>query len=89
MTKQLHQMSEFVLFAHDTTITYSHSYVISNFDMTNSELQEVTNWFKANKLSVGATKTNNSYMLLGTNKSTWWKCFYYFRQYKFRMGKWY
>ena len=58
---------EFVLFAHDTTITYSHSYVISNFDMTNSELQEVTNWFKANKLSVDGTKTNYEYMLLGTN----------------------
>ena len=58
---------EFVLFAHDTTITYSHSYVISNFDMTNSELQEVTNWFKANKLSVDATKTNYEYMLLDTN----------------------
>ena len=33
--------------------------------MINSELQEVTNWFKANKLSVNASKTN--YMLLGTN----------------------
>ena len=56
---------EFVLFADDTTITYSHSQVISKFDMINNELQEVTNWFKANKLSVNASKTN--YMLLGTN----------------------
>ena len=56
---------EFVLFADDTTITYSHSEVISKFDMINNELQEVTNWFKANKLSVNASKTN--YMLLGTN----------------------
>ena len=56
---------EFVLFADDTTITYSHSDIISKFDMINSELQEVTNWFKANKLSVNASKTN--YMLLGTN----------------------
>ena len=56
---------EFVLFADDTTITYSHSDVMSKFDMINSELQEVTNWFKANKLSVNASKTN--YMLLGTN----------------------
>ena len=38
---------------------------MSNCDMINSELQEVTNWFKANKLSVNASKTN--YMLLGTN----------------------
>ena len=56
---------EFVLFADDTTITYSHSEVISKFDMINNELQEVTNWFKANKLSVNAGKTNC--MLLGTN----------------------
>ena len=56
---------EFVLFADDTTITYSHSDVISKFDMINKELQEVTNWFKANKLSVNASKTNH--MLLGTN----------------------
>ena len=56
---------EFVLFADDTTITYSHSEVISKFDIINNELQEVTNWFKANKLSVNASKTN--FMLLGTN----------------------
>ena len=57
---------EFILFADDTTITlYSHSDFISKFDMIDSELQEVTNWFKANKLSVNASKTN--YMLLGTN----------------------
>ena len=37
---------EFVLFADDTTITYSHSEVITKFDMINNELQEVTNWFK-------------------------------------------
>ena len=48
---------EFVLFADDTTITYSHSDVMSKFDMINSELQEVTNWLKANKLSVNASKT--------------------------------
>ena len=34
--------------------------------MINRELQEVTNWFKVNKLSVNASKTN--YMLLGTNQ---------------------
>ena len=56
---------DFVLFADYTTITYSHSDVMSKFDMINTELQEVTNWFKANKLSVNASKTNH--MLLGTN----------------------
>ena len=52
---------EFVLFADDTTITYSHTDILSKFDLINKELQEVNNWFKANKLSVNASKTN--YML--------------------------
>ena len=56
---------EFALFADDATITYSHSDVMSKFDMINSALQEVTNWFNANKLSVNASETN--YVLLGTN----------------------
>ena len=33
---------EFVLFAVDTTITYSHSDVITKFDMIKRELQKVT-----------------------------------------------
>ena len=40
---------EFVLFAVATTITYSHSAIISKFYVINKELQEVTNWFKAYK----------------------------------------
>ena len=59
---------KFVLFADDTTITYSHTDIISKFDLINNELQEVCNWFKANKLSVNASKTN--YMLLGTWQKT-------------------
>ena len=39
--------------------------VIENqINCINEELKEVTNWFKANKLSVNASKTN--YMILGT-----------------------
>ena len=34
----------------------------------NNKLQEICNWFKANKLSVNASKTN--YMVLGTHNST-------------------
>jgi len=59
---------KFVLFADDTTITYSHTDILSKFDLINKELQEVNNWFKANKLSVNASKTN--YMLLGTRQKT-------------------
>ncbi len=59
---------EFVLFADDTTITYSHVDILSKLNIINKELQEVNNWFKANKLSVNASKTN--YMLLGTSRKT-------------------
>ena len=55
---------DFILFADDTTILYSHKDVNSKIDVVNKELYEVTNWFKANKLSVNATKTN--FMILGT-----------------------
>ena len=57
-------MLKFVLFADDTTILYSHDNLAGKMNEINKELQEVTNWFKANKLSVNARKTN--YMLLGT-----------------------
>ena len=59
---------EFVLFADDTTITYSHTDILSKYDLVNKELLEVNNWFKANKLSVNASKTN--FMVLGTNHKT-------------------
>ena len=36
--------------------------------MINRELSEVSNWFKVNKLSVNATKTN--YMIMGTQHMT-------------------
>lgn len=36
----------------------------NQIQLINEELEEVNNWFKANKLSVNATKTN--YMILGT-----------------------
>ena len=36
--------------------------------LINNELREISNWFKANKLSVNASKTN--YMMLGTSHMT-------------------
>ena len=59
---------EFVLFADDTTITYSHNNIVSKIDLINNELREVNNWFRANKLSVNSSKTN--YMVLGTKQNT-------------------
>ena len=43
---------------------YSHPNISSKINLINKELGEISNWFKANKLSVNASKTN--YMILGT-----------------------
>ena len=59
---------DFLLFADDTTILFSSSDIVSKIPMINRELSEVSNWFKANKLSVNATKTN--YMIMGTQHMT-------------------
>ena len=61
---------EFILFADDTTILYSHDNIPSQINSINRKLLEVSNWFKANKLSVNASKTN--FMILGTPHMT--KC---------------
>ena len=58
----------FLLFADDTTILYSSSDIVSKIPVINRELSEVSKWFKANKLSVNATKTN--YMIMGTQHMT-------------------
>ena len=59
---------ELILFADDTTLLFSHPDIASQSDIINIELQEICNWFQANKLWVNATKTN--YMMLGTPQST-------------------
>ena len=59
---------DLILFADDTTLLFSHRDIASKNDIINRELQEICNWFQANKLSVNAKKTN--YMVLGTNHST-------------------
>ena len=56
------------MFADDTTILYSHKDIKSKIDIVNKELDEVTNWFKAKKLSVNASKTN--FMIMGTPHMT-------------------
>jgi len=59
---------DFVLFADDTTMDYSHENIASQISLINEELKKVNNWFKANKLSVNASKTNC--MVLGTPHMT-------------------
>ena len=59
---------DFILFADDTTILYSHKNIESQINLFNRELLEMSNWFKANKLSVTASKIN--FMVLGTPQMT-------------------
>jgi hypothetical protein len=53
-----------ILFADDTNIFYSNSDICKLESIVNLELSKLSTWFKANKLSLNATKTN--YMLFGT-----------------------
>ena len=57
-----------ILFADDTTVFYSHEDMSILCRTVNSETKEVSNWFKANKLSLNAKKTNLMY--LGTCMQT-------------------
>ena len=59
---------DFILFADDTTILFSHKNIASQINVFNRELLEVSNWVKANKLSINASKTN--FMVLGTPQMT-------------------
>ena len=49
---------QFLLFADDTTLFFSWANKNELINMMNSELKLVSDWFKANKLSLNATKTN-------------------------------
>ena len=49
---------DFILFADDTTILFSSDDICSETDKINKELSEISNWFRANKLPVNASKTN-------------------------------
>ena len=57
-----------ILFADDTTVFYSHEDTFILCRTVNNEIKEVSNWFKANKLSLNAKKTNLMY--LGTCMQT-------------------
>ena len=59
---------DFILFADDTTILYSHKDINSQVNVVNEELKEGRNWFKVNQLSGNACKTN--YMIISTPHMT-------------------
>jgi len=48
----------FILLADDTNIFYSCKNLIDLEETVNDELSKVSNWFRANKLSLNANKTN-------------------------------
>ena len=52
------EILQFILFADDSNIFYSHSNPIELVAKVNQELVHVTDWIKANKLSLNLKKTN-------------------------------
>ena len=47
-----------IMFADDTNFFYSHKNIKGLFYTANSELEKISQWFKANKLSINIKKTN-------------------------------
>ena len=52
------QIGEFILFADDTNLLYSHDNVSSLSSLINSELSKLSVWLQVNKLSINITKSN-------------------------------
>ena len=55
------------MFADDTNLFYSNKDINALFKVANEELNEINEWFKANKLSINAGKTKYIYF---TNSKT-------------------
>ena len=60
---------DLILFADDTNIFFSHKYPNFLMELVNTELQNLSCWFQANKLSITLTK-NQIILYLGPSKST-------------------
>ena len=55
---EISKLLYFILFADDTNILYSNRDIWQLMEIINSELQILSDWFKANKLSLNIKKTN-------------------------------
>ena len=64
------KLLSFILFADDTTVFYSDLDINKLQDVINTELEEVSNWFKCNKLSLNAHAAKTNLMFLGTAHQT-------------------
>ena len=58
--------SKAILFADDTTLYASADNIPYLYDLINHDMANLTDWFRANKLSLNASKTN--YMLFSPKK---------------------
>ena len=47
-----------IIFADDTTISYTHENPHTLFEVVNNDLSKAVDWFRANKLSINASKTH-------------------------------
>ena len=57
----LHKVTKYldpIMFADDKNLFYSHKNIKTLFQIVNSELKPVNEWFLANKLFLNAKKTN-------------------------------
>ena len=52
------KFSKFILYADDTNILVSHKDLHHLIENANSDLENISNWFKANKLSLNVNKSN-------------------------------
>ncbi len=58
--------SKAIMFADDTTIYHSGKNIIELFNVVNNDLNKLTDWFRANKLSLNIGKTN--YIIFNNTK---------------------
>ena len=49
---------DFILFADDTNILFSHNDLNQLMEIANNELKKLSSWFQANKLSINIKKSN-------------------------------
>ena len=59
--KKSTQFLDPITFADDTNLFYSNKKFNTLFKISNEELNEIHEWFRANKLSINAGQTKNIY----------------------------
>ena len=55
-----------IMFADDTNLFYLHHHIKTLFDVVNNELSKIRQWFIANRLSLNAKNTKNTFFLIKT-----------------------